>query len=74
MRELVLGKLTALGYEAKQFGLHSFRAGRATTAANRGLPERLYKRHGRWRSERAKDGYIKDSWERCLRVSEGLGL
>ena len=73
MRQLVQ-KLTSLGYEAKNFGLHSFRAGGATTAANKGLPERLFKRHGRWRSERAKDGYMKDSLEKRLRVTKSLGL
>ena len=74
MRQLVLEKLTSLGYEAKNFGLHSFRVGGATTAANKGLPERLFKRHGRWRSERAKDGYVKDSLEKRLRVTKSLGL
>ena len=74
MRQLVLEKLTSLGYEGKNFGLHIFRAGGATTAANKGLPERLFKRHGRWRSERAKDGYVKHSLEKRLRVTKSLGL
>lgn len=75
IRELVLGKLKELGYDSSRFGLHSFRAGGATSAANcPGLPERLFKRHGRWRSERAKDGYVKDSRGNRLRVSKSLGL
>ena len=61
MRELLLARLTSLGFDAKQFGLHSLRAGGASAAANAGVPDRLFKRHGRWRSETAKDGYIKDS-------------
>ncbi|KAL5497418.1 hypothetical protein EMCRGX_G013885 [Ephydatia muelleri] len=41
--------------------MHSLRAGGATAAANAGVPDRLFKRHGRWKSESAKDGYVKDS-------------
>ena len=75
IRELVLSKFKQLGYNPADFGLHSFRAGGATRAANfPGLPERLFKRHGRWRSERAKDGYVKDPLEKRLRVSKSLGL
>ena len=75
IRELVLEKIRSLGYDEKEFGLHSFRAGGATVAANDPtLPERLFKRHGRWQSEKAKDGYIKESMENRLRVSKSLGL
>ena len=49
--------------DTAQFGLHSLRAGGASAAANAGVPDRLFKRHGRWRSKAAKDGYIKDSEE-----------
>ena len=75
LRELVLKKIKELGYDEKMFGLHSFRAGGATAAAsNPMLPDRLFKRHGRWRSEGAKDGYIKESLQNRLAVSKGLGL
>ena len=51
-----------LGYNEKQFGLHSFQAGEATAAASDPtLPECLFKQHGWWVSDRAKDGYIKES-------------
>jgi len=50
------------------------RAGDATAAANAKVPDRLFKRHGRWRSESAKDGYVKDSVESRLQVSQRLGL
>jgi len=43
------------------FGLHSLRSGVATQAANNNVSDRLYKAHGRWRSENAKDGYVQDS-------------
>ena len=67
VRELVLQKLTALGLDPKQFGLHSLRSGGASAAANAGVPDRLFKRHGCWRSENAKDGYVKDTMEAgCL--------
>ena len=75
IRELILRKINSLGYDGRKFGLHSFRAGGATSAANNpDLPERLFKRHRRWRSERAKDGYIKESVENRLKVSKSLGL
>ena len=61
LRELLLNHLRALGYPAEQFGVHSLRAGGATAAAGSGVPDRLFKRSGRWRSETAKDGYVKDS-------------
>lgn len=75
MRELFKAKIKELGYDVQLFGLHSFRVGGATAAANNpALPERLFKRHGRWRSERAKDGYIKESSHNKLMVSKSLGL
>ena len=74
IRELVLERFQQLGYDPTQFGMHSFRSGGATLAANAGVPDRLFKRHGRWKSESAKDGYVKDSLESRLQVSRGLGL
>ena len=74
LRELLLAKLEQLGMDPKLFGMHSLRAGGATAAANAGVPDRLFKRHGRWKSESAKDGYVKDSVERRLSVSKSLGM
>jgi pyocin large subunit-like protein len=37
------------------------RSGGASQAANNNVIDRLFKAHGRWRSENAKDGYVKDS-------------
>ena len=42
--------------------------------ANAGVADRLFKRHGRWRSEAAKDGYIKDSERALVSVSKSLNL
>ena len=58
MRELFLDKLSELGLDPKQFGLHSLRGGWATEAAKAGVPDRLFKGHGQWKSESAKDGYV----------------
>ena len=74
LRELLLARLQELGYNSECFGLHSLRAGGASAAANAGISDRLFKRHGCWRSETAKDGYIKDSLESRLSVSKNLGL
>lgn len=74
MRELFRAKLQELGFDPNQYGLHSLRAGGASAAANAGVPDRLFKRHGRWRSESAKDGYIKDSESALLSVSKSLEL
>ena len=48
--------------------------GGGTKAADMGIADRLFKRHGRWKSETAKDGYIKDALENRLSVSQSLGL
>ena len=74
MRELFLSKLSKLGCDPKQFGWHSLRAGGATAAANAGVPDCLFKRHGQWRSESAKDGYIEDYVDSCMAVSKRLDL
>ena len=74
LRELLSDRIQGLGMDPKQFGMHSLRAGGATAAANAGMPDRLFKRHGHWKSESAKDGYVKDSVERRLSVSKSLGI
>ena len=71
LRELFLVMIKA---NPKDFGLHSLRAGGATATVNAGVPDRLYKRYGRWKSELAKDGYVKDCLSSCLEVSKYLGV
>lgn len=56
--------------DTSSIGLHSLRVGGATPAANVGVPDRLFKRHGRWPSESAKDGYIEDNLNSLLSVSK----
>ena len=55
-------------------GLHSLRSGGATAAANANVNERCWKRHGRWKSDSAKDGYVADSLVSRLSVTQNLGL
>ena len=52
--------LKTLGCNHKDYGLHILRSGGATATVqnNQHLPERSLKRHGRWKSNSAKDMYI----------------
>ncbi len=54
--------------------MHSLRSGGATMAANRGIKDRLFKRHGRWKSESVEHGYIKDDLNELLSVTLNLGI
>ena len=72
-RETIVSRLREVCGQAN-LGLHSLRAGGATAAARASVPDRLWKRHGRWKSEKAKDGYVEDSLEHRLLVSKSLKL
>lgn len=74
VREIVLEAFEAIGLKRSDYGLHSLRAGGASAAANANINDRLFKRHGRWKSEKAKDGYIKDNVDSLLSVSRALGI
>ncbi|XP_063416210.1 uncharacterized protein LOC134697851 [Mytilus trossulus] len=50
------------------------RSGGASTGANRGVSDRLLKVHGRWASDKSKDGYIKDNLKSQMAVSLNLGI
>ena len=69
LRKLLLEKLSKLGFDLA--GMHSLLC---HAAGNTGIEDRLFKRHGRWKSESAKDSYVKDSPEHRLGVSKGLGI
>ena len=73
-REILKESLDAVGLNSKEYGLHSLRAGGASAAAAIGVPDRLFKRHGRWKSEDSKDRYIKESLQNKLLVSMNLGI
>ena len=57
-----------------EYGLHSFRSGGASAAAKKGIPDRVLKKHGRWRSEQAKDGYIHEGLSEKLQVSSSISI
>lgn len=69
-RELLLDTL-GLGLDKSKFGLHSIRAGGATAAANAGINDRLFKKHG---SDTAKDGYVCENINEKLLVTQNLGM
>ena len=72
-RELVTDAFKGLT-DVSKLSLHSLRAGGATSASCAGIPDRLFKNHGRWASENAKDGYVKDDFNSRLLVTRSLGL
>lgn len=55
-------------------GFHSLRSGGATAAAKSDVNERCIKRHGRWKTDFVKDGYIEDTLDKRMSVSQELGL
>ena len=73
-RECIVKKLKLVAPEL-DLGIHSLRASGASTAANaEGVNEKCLKRHGRWKTDVAKDGYIKDSLSKKLSISKTLNL
>ena len=74
LRELFKKKMSDLGYPSGKLRIHSLQAGGATAAANAGVSDRLFKRHGRCRSENAKDGYVEDTLQKRLSVYRQMGL
>ncbi|XP_071153484.1 uncharacterized protein [Mytilus edulis] len=72
-RESILKRIRIICPEGN-IGLHSFRSGGATMAANADVSDRCLKKHGRWKSDSSKDGYIVDSTEKRLKISKVLGL
>lgn len=72
-RETLINRLREVAGNLN-LGLHSLRSGGVTAAANAGINDRCLKRHGRWRADSSKDGYVADSLDRRLEVSKHLGL
>ena len=73
-REIFKEALEDIGVDSSKYGLHSLRAGGASAAAAVGVPDRLFKRHGRWKSESSKNRYVKETIENRLLVSMNLGI
>ncbi|CAH3103585.1 unnamed protein product, partial [Pocillopora meandrina] len=55
--------LQSLGVEPSKLGLHSLRSGGATMIANNGVNDRVFQRHGCWKSVQAKDTNVDDDFE-----------
>ena len=54
----VLDLLANIGFDPTKFGLHSLQSGGASAAAKLGVNDRLFKKHGRWKSDKEKDSYV----------------
>ena len=73
-RECIVSRLKLVAPNL-HLGTHSLRASGATTAANAdGVSDRCLKRHGRWKTDLAKDGYVEDSLEKKLFITKQLNL
>ncbi|XP_030846300.1 uncharacterized protein LOC115926073 [Strongylocentrotus purpuratus] len=72
-RERVISLLKEVCGDAN-LGLHSLRAGGATMVANTSTKDRLWKIHGRWKTDKAKDGYVVDTLDNKLEVTKSLML
>ena len=70
--ELIKAELRKEGLDPALYGIHSLRAGGATTAAALGVPERLFQRQGSWRSDKARNNYIEESLASLLLVAKTI--
>lgn len=62
--------LKSVAGEHVNIGIHSLRSGGATVAGSSNVDEKCLKRHGRWKSDSAKDGYIVNSIDKRFLVSK----
>jgi hypothetical protein len=69
-----LSALETLGLNKKYFGLYSLRSGGATAAAAAKVDDKFFKKHGRWKTDKAKDGYVKENISERLSVTQNIGL
>ena len=76
VRELVRELLVGIGLNPDDHGLHSFRAGAATHAANLpGITDKQWGKHGGWvDGSTAQTGYVLDSADNALAVPKALAL
>ena len=69
--ELLKKELKTEGLYSKQYSVHSLRSGGASAATALGVPDRLFQRHlGGWRSEAAKNNYLKETLDSLLLVTK----
>ena len=62
--------LDSVGVDGASYSWHSLRAGAATSAANRGVPEPVMMAAGGWRSVTAARGYVHYSPAKCSLQSQ----
>ena len=76
VRELVRELLVGIGLNPDDHGLHSFRSGAATHAANQSdISDRQWGKHGGWADgSTAQTGYVLDSASNALTVPKALAL
>ena len=58
----------------EKFGLRSLRSGGVSAAVNNSLSDKLISKQDRWFSDKARNGYIKESVAKRLTVSNTLGV
>ena len=68
----VMEAFVAVELPAKQFCLHSLRAGGATLAANVGIPGWTMAGEPQWQSQRSAFGYVKTSAEANASVTTAM--
>jgi site-specific recombinase XerD len=71
---IVKNRADAAGYDEKTFAGHSLRAGFATEAFGKGVPELSVMRHGRWKSSTSMRGYIREGSLWSDNAAAKLGL
>ena len=71
-KELLRKELKHEGLDSSLFGIHSLRSGGASAAAALKVPDRLFQRHGGWRSEKARNNYVEESLDSLLLVSKSM--
>ena len=74
VRDLYHKALTDIGLHASDYRLQSLRAGGASASAYAGTNDRRIKKQGRWVTNKAMYGYVKNDMKDLLSVSLNLGL
>ena len=71
-KELIKKELGKEGLDPTRFGIHSLHSGGASAAAALGVPDGLIQRHGGWKSEKARNNYVKESLDSLLIVTKSI--
>ena len=71
-KELIKKELAKEGLDTTKFGICGLRSGGASMAAACGMPDKLFQRHGGWRSERVPNNYQKESLDSLLFVTKSI--